>query len=128
MGVLRVCLFCVGGMIMALLLKQEKTEYGMLISLLICAVMMGLVLNRFSIVIEMIEELFMQIPNASDYIKVLLKMTGISYGAELAADLCKEAGYVGIAKQVQIFGRVSILMLGVPVISAFLEMVLQVLV
>lgn len=114
MGVLRVCLFCVGGMLLALLIKQEKAEYGTLISLIVCVAMMGIVLGRFSIVIDMVEGLFAQVPNSETYIKVLLKMTGISYGAELAADLCKEAGYQGIAKQVQVFGRVSILMLGVP--------------
>lgn len=127
MGILQVCLFGMGGMILAILVKQEKKEYGVFISMVICLVIMGIIISRFSQALAMLKKLQEQIEVSDTYIRLLLKMTGITYVAEFTADLCQEAGYQGIAKQVQIFAKVSILMLGMPVITAFAELMTKVL-
>ena len=55
------------------------------------------------------------------YFKILLKIIGITYIAEFASDLCKDAGYATIAGQIQMFGKLSVLAAGIPVLTALLE-------
>ena len=38
-----------------------------------------------------------------------------------ASDLCKDAGYATIAGQIQMFGKLSVLAAGIPVLTALLE-------
>ena len=51
----------------------------------------------------------------------MLKMIGITYIAEFSSSICKDAGYQTIAVQIEIFCKLTILALGMPVLLALLE-------
>lgn len=55
------------------------------------------------------------------YLQTLMKIIGITYIAEFASDLCKDAGYQTIAGQIQIFGKLTVLAVSMPILSALLE-------
>ena len=55
------------------------------------------------------------------YLSVMLKMIGITYIAEFSSGICRDAGYQTIAGQIEIFGKLTILALGMPVLLALLE-------
>ena len=57
------------------------------------------------------------------YLNTLLKMTGITYIVEFASGICKDAGYQTIAGQIETFAKLTILALGMPVLTALLETV-----
>ena len=50
-----------------------------------------------------------------------LKMTGITYIAEFSSGICKDAGYGALGTQIEIFGKLSILAVSLPVILALLD-------
>ena len=52
------------------------------------------------------------------YLITLLKMTGITYSAEFASGICKDAGYASLGKQIEIFGKLTILAVSMPVLLA----------
>ena len=56
----------------------------------------------------------------TDYVAVLLKMIGITYVAEFATGICKDAGYQTIASQIEIFAKLTILTFSMPVLEALL--------
>ena len=55
------------------------------------------------------------------YLETLIKMTGITYIAEFASGICKDAGYGAIGSQIEIFGKLSILAVSMPIMLALLE-------
>ena len=55
------------------------------------------------------------------YLTMILKMIGITYVAEFAVNLCKDAGCQTIAGQIELFAKLSILVISMPVILAFME-------
>ena len=55
------------------------------------------------------------------YRKTLIKMNGITYIAEFASGICKDAGYGAIGSQIEIFGKLSILAVSMPIMLALLE-------
>ena len=55
------------------------------------------------------------------YLNTLIKMTGITYIAECASGICKDAGYGALGGQIEIFGQLSILAVSMPLVLALLE-------
>lgn len=54
------------------------------------------------------------------YLTAMLKILGVTYLAEFAAAICKDAGYQTIAGQIEVFARLSILAIGMPILKALL--------
>lgn len=57
----------------------------------------------------------------TEYIAIMLKMVGITYIAQFSSGICKDAGYQAIAAQIEIFGKLAIFVVGMPVLLALLE-------
>ena len=55
------------------------------------------------------------------YLSTLIKMTGITYIAEFSSGICKDAGYGAIGNQIEIFGKLSILAVSMPIVLALME-------
>ena len=55
------------------------------------------------------------------YLGFLFKAVGITYVCEFCASICKDAGYGAVAGQIEIFGKLSILLMGIPVLVAVIE-------
>ena len=102
-------------------MKAVKAEFGTWI--LFAA---GILLGMFSIakLETMISELqFLQsyISDYGAYLKLLLKIIGIAYLAEFSSDLCKDAGASTLASQIELFGKLSILVLCMPIMTSLLQ-------
>ena len=57
----------------------------------------------------------------SDYLKTLWKVLGVTYVAEFASSICKDAGYQTIALQIEVFAKITIMVLSLPVLMALLQ-------
>lgn len=55
------------------------------------------------------------------YLSTLMKMTGITYIAEFASGICRDAGYGALGNQIEIFAKLSILAVSMPIVLALLE-------
>lgn len=55
------------------------------------------------------------------YLGTLLKMVGITYIAEFASGICRDAGFSALGTQVEMFGKLSILAVSAPVLQALLR-------
>ena len=81
------------------------------------------ILSRLTVVLDIMEEIAGYIDLAPAYTGMLIKMLGITYVAEFSSAICRDAGYQTVAQQIEIFGKAVVLVLGLPVILALLEMI-----
>ena len=72
---------------------------------------------------EMLQRMKEYLPVDTTYLNTLLKMIGITYIGQFGAGLCKDAGYSSIAGQIELFSKLSILALSMPVLLALLDTV-----
>lgn len=121
MEILRVAALAAAGVTLAVFLKQIRPEYALYISLATCVVILILASGRLSYVFEMVEKLQSYIPVDSVYLTALMKMVGITYVGQFASGLCRDAGYSVVASQIELFAKISILALSMPVLAALLE-------
>lgn len=107
--------------LIALQFRGGKTEYGIYVSI-IAGILLGVgILGKLGTVLDTVKEIgsFLQIEGS--YLSVLLKMLGITYVAEFASNICKDSGYQTIASQIQLFGKITVLALGMPVLLTLLR-------
>lgn len=105
----------------ALQFKTIKPEYGILISVAGCIFIFLYSLSRISDIISMIDKLSELTSISRDYIKILLKITGITFISEIASDIAKDCGYSAVANQIQIFGKLTILAMSLPVFAELIS-------
>ncbi len=106
---------------MALQLKALKPDYSVYLCLGVSLLIFSFVAEKLSVIMDGLEAIQACLPLKAGYIQILLKMIGITYIAEFASDLCKDAGYQTIAGQIQIFGKLSVLAVSIPVLTALLD-------
>ena len=109
--------------LLALPFRIIKGEYSLYLSIAGCILIFYFVLGKMQQVIELMEKIGASLPIDSGYLGILVKIIGITYITEFSADLCKDAGYSALAGQIAIAGKLSVLGISMPVITALLEMV-----
>ena len=103
--------------------KNVKPEYGILLSITGCLIIFIMMLTKLTYIINIFNQISELTNVSKEYIKILLKITGITFICEIASDICKDCGCVAISNQVQIFGKISILVISLPIFS---ELILQI--
>ena len=121
MSMIQVGLLGIIGIIFAVQLKQEKSEVAIYLCIAITLIIFVGMTDHLEQLVTTLREIgnFVQIQNS--YILTLIKMLGITYLAEFSAGLCKDAGYSSIATQIEMFGKLTILVLSLPILLALLR-------
>lgn len=104
-----------------LLLKVGKPEYAMAVSLGACVLILLFAGGSLSTVVEELQNLFRYVKLPDGYLTILLKILGVSYLAEFGSALCKDAGQAAVAGQIEIVGKLAILVLSMPVVTSLFE-------
>ena len=79
------------------------------------------IMSKLKLVISVINSMQDYVNLDTSYIAILIKMIGITYVSEFSANLCKDAGYQAMAGQIEMFGKLSILAISMPVVLVLLE-------
>lgn len=123
MDIVKIGILGIAGVLMAIPLRKGKSEYSLFISMTVCICIFVSIITKVQIILEFIEKMESLISIDSTYLALVVKMVGITYAAEFAVNICKDAGYSAIAGQIETFAKMSILVISLPVLMAFLETV-----
>lgn len=123
MDLIKVSVLGVAGIFLGVFLKETKAQYSVYVSMTICICLIGYSLAKLLALFEDIREIQEYIPINSQYMTTLLKILGISYVGQFSASLCKDAGYGSIAGQIELFCKLSIMAVSMPILLVLLETV-----
>jgi stage III sporulation protein AD len=59
------------------------------------------------------------------YVETILKIIGIAYIAEFAAQITKDAGQGAIASKIELGGKILILAMAIPILTVLIETIIQ---
>lgn len=122
-GMIQVGVIGVVGALLAIQFKNGRSEYGIYISVAVSLLIFGLLLSKLQVLVELVRQISDYIDLDASFIRTLMKMLGITYVAEFASAICKDAGYQAIAGQIEIFAKLFILGLSMPVLLSLLEVI-----
>lgn len=112
----------VGAVILALKFKWVNQEYSLYLSLAAGIIVMGIAISQLELLIAYIKTIYGYLLFDSMYLKILMKIVGLAYVCEFSSNICKDAGYSSIAGQIEMAGKLSILLVSMPVMTALLDM------
>lgn len=121
MDILRIGILGIAAVLLAMILKSYRPEYSYYINIAVCLCIFMYLSTKLEMILSYAQRMEALVSLDNSYITVILKMIGVTYVAEFAANLCRDAGYQTVAGQIELFAKLSILLLSMPVMLAFME-------
>ncbi len=121
--IIKVGVFGIVGVVLALQFKGNKPEYSMYIGFGLSILIFCYVLRQVEAVMQQIDTIRKYLGNAEGYLSILLKVIGITYICEFSAGICKDAGFGAVAEQIEILGKLSVMLAGLPILLAVIEQI-----
>lgn len=121
MEIVKVALIGIIGVLLAIQFKSQKTEYSLYIGFAVSLIIFAYAVQLLQVILGRIEALKEFLESSGVYLGTLLKVVGITYLCEFAAGVCKDAGYSSISGQIEVFGKLTVLFAGMPILFAVIE-------
>ena len=116
MSMLQVGVIGVLGVLFAVQFKSGKSEYAVYISVAVSLLLFGCMLERLRDAVDSLGRIGNYIKVDQRFFGTMMKMIGITYLAEFSSGICKDAG-----SQIEIFSKLTILAMGLPILQTLLE-------
>ena len=113
--------------IIIVILKQYRPEFAIYASIIAGVLILTLASGTLSGIINMINSISSKTNINSDFLVILIKITGIAILTEFAVSICKDSGESAIASKVDIGGKIIIISMSIPIINALIDTVVKIL-
>ena len=111
MDIVKVSIMGICGMMLGFILKETRPEFAALVTMMTGFLILGLAAGKVSYLFE----------TMNSYLTVLVKIIGITYIGQFSSAICKDAGYQMIGTQIDLFCKLSVMVLSMPVLLAILD-------
>lgn len=109
---------------LALILKEQKPMFAFLLTVFVGVMIFLILIGHIERIITMLKQLAAHSGLKAIYVETILKIIGIAYIAEFGAQIARDAGQGAIASKIELAGKVLILLMAIPIITAIMKTVL----
>lgn len=127
MEVIKIVGIALVALVIIILLKQYRPEFAIYISLLIGVLILFLVMDKLTGIVNLLQSLASKTSINSTFLVILIKITGLAILSEFAVSVCKDSGEAAIASKIEMGTKIIIISMSIPIISSLLEVILKVL-
>ena len=127
MDIVKIVGIALVSLIIIILLKQYKPEFAIYISVLTGVLILILVMDKLTGIINLINSIVSKSNINTEFITLLIKITGIAFLSEFAVSICKDSGEAAIASKIEIGSKIIIISMAIPILSSLLELILELL-
>ena len=110
---------------MLVVVRRLKPEIALILSLAAGVILLLLVLPRLTQALHLLSQLTARAGVQQLYLQAILKVLGISYLAEFGSQVAKDAGEAAMAANIELVGKILIMVMAIPIINALLTTVLR---
>lgn len=109
-----------------LIFRHHNSSLPTFIALTAGALIVLIMLEPLREVIDFLREIADKASIDTVYIGIVLKILAIAYIASFSSALCKDANADSLAAQIDLSGKIMILVLAIPILMAVLNSILQI--
>ena len=113
--------------IITVILKQYRPEFTIYVSIIAGVIILLMLTDKLSDILNLINKFASETNINAQYLKILVKITGIAILSEFAVSVCKDAGESAIASKVDVGGKILIISISIPIIQALLHTTIEIL-
>ena len=125
MDIVQIVLIGIVATLLYILLKDISPSYSFFIVLITSILILVIVIKQIGIIIQLLKSLGDKASVNAFYVETILKIIGIAYITELGSNVTKDAGLASVASKIELAGKIFILLLAIPIISAVVEVILN---
>lgn len=113
--------------ILVVILKETKPEFAILVSIAAGVIIFTMIVPQLVYVVDTISGLSSRIDVNISYFNTILKIIGMAYLIEFAAQVSRDAGQDTIAMKIELGGKVLIMVLAIPILLALMDLIIKIL-
>lgn len=127
MEILKIAAIGITASLLVLFVREHRPDVAVLIGLAAGILILFSVVNYLTEAISALQALMDKSGIDLEILQAVLKIIGIGYITEFAAHICEDSGSRGIADKILFGGKVLILIISLPLLSALIEIILSLL-
>jgi len=112
--------------ILAVVLRQQKPEYALQVSIVTGLLIFLFVITKLNYVVQVLSSLAERVDIDFLYFSTILKVIGIAYISEFGAQISRDAGENAIASKIEFGGKILIMVLAIPILTALLDLIIKI--
>lgn len=121
MEILRVVGVGLLGVLLANMLKKDKPEIHLLVLLATGVIILVLLLSSLTQVINSFGSLLAKAGIDDSLFGGVLKIVGVGYLTEYAASICTDSGAASVADKIQLAGKITVFLMGLPIVTTLVS-------
>lgn len=112
---------------LAVILKQSnRNEFSMLISIITGVIILGFVIDKLRIVINVLNQIITRSSVETGYFSIIIKIVAISYIIEFASQIARDSKEDAIASKIELGGKAIIMIISLPILLGLLDLLLKI--
>ncbi|HIZ16572.1 MAG TPA: stage III sporulation protein AD [Firmicutes bacterium] len=127
MNITAIAAFAVIAAVLAVMLRQYKPEYSIILSVAAGVLLLMFVVSAAAPIVDKINEIMDKSAAVSQYGGVLIKALGICLISQMACDACTDAGEVSLASKAELAGKIAMVLVALPLFDDILDVVIKLL-
>lgn len=113
-------------LVLIMILRQYKPEFVIYVSLIAGIAIIFMTLGQLTGVINLLKDISNRANINSQFLLIILKITGIAFLTEFAVSISNDCGETSIANKIDLGGKAMIMVISLPIITSLLETVLKI--
>lgn len=126
MDIFKIVALVIFATILIMVIKQNRPEIALILGVMAGILVLLSITDQLYEVVETIRGIGEKAGMNSSMLLLLLRITGIAYMTEFAAQLCRDASEGALATKVELAGKVLILGISVPILGNLMDYITQI--
>ena len=127
MEIFKIVAISIIAVLLITVLKTTKREdFSVILTIIASILLFAFAILKLEDVIELLNQMIAKSGINKEYLKLLIKVTGITYIIEIASNICKDAGSSALATKVEMLGKLSIVVLTIPIITSVVSVITEI--
>lgn len=123
MDIVQIVLLALVASLLFMMLKNVQPTFSFFILMVTSIFILFIIIKQVGVILTLISTLGEKAQIDSFYLQTILKIIGIAYITELGANITRDAGLSSVASKVELAGKMFIIFLSIPIISAVVELI-----
>ncbi|WP_206831014.1 stage III sporulation protein AD [Alicyclobacillus fructus] len=111
--------------ILATLLRQQMPSFATLVSLFAGVIILLLLVRSISGALDTFQQLTSAAKMNQVFLQTLIRILGIAYVVEFAADIARDAGESALGGRIELAGKIGIVLLALPIFKDVLDVIVH---
>lgn len=125
MEILQIITLAIIASILYIVTKELNSSFAFYIILFMVIIIFLSIIQHIGAIFNLIETLGQRANVEGMYMQTILQIIGIAYIADLGSSIVKDAGLTSVAAKIELAGKIFILILAIPIITAVIEAILS---